>query len=745
MSMLLEMSLAGALLIIVIALVRALVMHKLPKVTFLVLWAIVLVRLLVPFSIPSQVSVFNLGNILNNRVNESHIPQIYETSPIRLPAFTPIWQPPAGSAIVDASPSDMATATVRPIGNPGRPAIQPMSLVYLVGVVLSTVFFAVLYFKHRVEFRTSLPVSNDFTVQWLARHKLRRRISIRVSDKISAPLTYGILRPVILLPKVTDWANHSQLKYILAHEYVHIRRFDTLTKLIMAVALCIHWFNPVLWAMYFLFNRDMEITCDEAVIKMFGETSKQSYALTLIGMVERRSYLPVMYNHFSKHAIEERIISIMKIKKATIIGTMLALALIVTTAAVFATTGMGYTHEPVVLASASGNPPASSQDYNGQAAPATSSQGASGQAVQTTSPYDSNSQFNIVVDDFLAGEPTANEITAEVAAQTGVTALEALFGGNLDGATIEMFFMARVEAGIGRGSDDGWSINVVNSWTDRLGMTPDEIFDYVRERSERDYTFEIGLNVDSLASQVGLTSDEFINAMHTAYITKRTVPVVEGWARELGVTKEYLFDNMGYPADGSVIIDAANTLGIPVEDFVFILGNVWNTTMTTWQRPERPAMWTGRYVPEGAMFDKFAFQVNAETGELMAASYTPWAVYTIGRPDTAFRIQDWNADVDVSATPYENYELANRAMDIAQEFNLLGAAITRARVSTILQMTNIVTEVPTLEFGVDVQCVNGNTVHIRFSGPLDGNLELQSVAISDAHFVDTSEFDWVAR
>ncbi len=92
-------------------------------------------------------------------------------------------------------------------------------------------------------------------------------MEIRQSDRIAALLTYGVLRPVVLIPKQTDWTDETRLKVILTHEFVHIRRFDTLTKLLLAAALCIHWFNPFVWVMYVLANRDIELSCDETVVR----------------------------------------------------------------------------------------------------------------------------------------------------------------------------------------------------------------------------------------------------------------------------------------------------------------------------------------------------------------------------------------------------------------------------------------------------------------------------------------------
>ena len=110
-----------------------------------------------------------------------------------------------------------------------------------------------------------------------------------------------------------DWKNEKQLQYVLSHEYVHIYRYDTVTKLIVTLALCIHWFNPFVWVMYILFNRDIELACDESVIRQFGEKSKSAYSLMLINMEATKSGLLPFCNNFSKNAIEERITAVMKI------------------------------------------------------------------------------------------------------------------------------------------------------------------------------------------------------------------------------------------------------------------------------------------------------------------------------------------------------------------------------------------------------------------------------------------------
>ena len=210
-------------------------------------------------------------------------------------------------------------------------------IVWAVGVLVCALVFAIAYWKCRQEFQTSLPIDNGFIQNWLKSHRLKRSISVRQSSRFSAPLTYGVFRPVILLPMSTEWENTKALQYVLAHEYVHIRRFDSITKLVLIAVLCVHWFNPLVWAMYILANRDIELSCDEAVVRLFGENTRAAYARTLISMEETRSGLTPLCNNFNKNAIEERITAIMKMKKTSMFSLVLAVALIVGVTTGFAT------------------------------------------------------------------------------------------------------------------------------------------------------------------------------------------------------------------------------------------------------------------------------------------------------------------------------------------------------------------------------------------------------------------------
>ena len=315
---LLQMSFLGTVIILLIVVLRAVLINRLPKKTFLILWWIALIRLLVPFSIKSVTSIYSLLQSIYSDIN-----------PVRT-AQTTTFLPIHGNMPEIAN--GLSEAMVQ-----RTESISILSVIWLAGLLLCFGFFAVSYIKCYREFRFSLPVENDILEAWKEKHPLKRSLSIRQTETIAAPLSYGVIRPVILMPKNTEWKNIYQLRYVLEHEYVHIRRVDMLTKLIMIAAVCIHWFNPLVWVMYILFNRDLELSCDETVVRRFGMDIKSVYATALISMEEKKSGLTPLCNSFSKNAIEERIRAIMKIKKTSKFAVMISAVLVIGVTGGFAT------------------------------------------------------------------------------------------------------------------------------------------------------------------------------------------------------------------------------------------------------------------------------------------------------------------------------------------------------------------------------------------------------------------------
>lgn len=319
----LQMSISASILILAIVVIRSLFIHKLPKKTFLVLWGVTLFCLLIPFSInlPSNVGVFyNISTIADRAI-----------ALVADATNTQTANPYIGTIPNVPNANDIHTwvTGIVPEGvTQIAPQVSPVVIVWVIGMVGLALFFLVTHFRCRREYKTALPLENDYVNEWLQKQKLWRSIQVRYSDKINAPMTYGIWKPVILFPKTTDWQDNAALLCVLTHELTHIKRFDVLTKWLLAAALCVHWFNPLVWVMYILANRDIEFACDETVVWTFGEKRKSAYALALVGLEEARSGFFPLTNNFAKNAINERIVAIMKLKKRSIVSMAVAFVLV---------------------------------------------------------------------------------------------------------------------------------------------------------------------------------------------------------------------------------------------------------------------------------------------------------------------------------------------------------------------------------------------------------------------------------
>lgn len=382
-----EMSLTGGIMVMVVFLVRSLLLHRLPKKTFVILWGIVALRLLIPVRIPSQWSFYSLWDVslldaplldasswngvswnVSSWGDSSAVsadlaedglqglfvaggaePEEQSVSPKggtgkaaggNAGAYGDDGpQEGMGQAGIETPPEVGFAADGSGAESKAEAAGRWAGILWRGGSLLCAGYFAAAYFQCRRRFSESLPVKKACVEEFLAAHRLRRRVSVRCLWGIRAPLTYGVWRPVILFPAGIDWEDRDRTEFMLTHEYVHIRHFDAVLKCLMIAALCIHWFNPLVWALYIQCNRDIELSCDETVVYLLGRQSRGSYAMTLISMAEKKSLPMPLYNGFSENVLEERIEAIMLTRKKSL-GIGIAAALLVAVVAfVFATSG----------------------------------------------------------------------------------------------------------------------------------------------------------------------------------------------------------------------------------------------------------------------------------------------------------------------------------------------------------------------------------------------------------------------
>lgn len=304
----LQLSISGGLLIIGIMVVRALSINRISKKFFVLLWDIVLLRLLLPFTVTFQFITTNLFTSVPKQIDQviqqrvSDLPVIKGASAAYIPAGTGVSQ---------------------------QENIPVFQIIWLSGLIALSLFFIIAYYRDYRKLREALPIKhNIFLNHWMKEKQLKRKVVILLSDRVNTPVTYGMFSPKIILPRTMDLTDHKALRFVLEHELVHIKCHDNLWKIVALAALCIHWFNPIVWIMQILFNRDLELSCDEKVITSVGAEQRQEYALTLINLAGNKSGISFLHSSFGKNVIKERIVSIMKYKKTSIISIICVIVLI---------------------------------------------------------------------------------------------------------------------------------------------------------------------------------------------------------------------------------------------------------------------------------------------------------------------------------------------------------------------------------------------------------------------------------
>ncbi len=297
-----SMSVSGGIFILAIVAVRSLLQNRLPGKVFQALWFAVFLRLMIPFSIPCPCSVYTLAEKLAMECSIDGMPWNHADN---IAVFDEMSGNKASGEAVSANAANDADLDLRTVWLP----------IYLGGVFLCILYYVSVYVRCHREFATSLPIEDLKVQEWAWELSLRRKVSVRQWEGVETPLAYGIIHPVILLPKSLVKADREQLRFVLLHEYMHIRHFDTVKKIFLILSCCIHWFNPLVWAMCILANRDIEIACDENVVRYLGGESRADYAYALIDLEEQKGARFSFGNSFCRNAMEERVVAIMKEKK----------------------------------------------------------------------------------------------------------------------------------------------------------------------------------------------------------------------------------------------------------------------------------------------------------------------------------------------------------------------------------------------------------------------------------------------
>ena len=338
---LLYMSAAGAVLIIIIALIRLFSLRQLPKQAFLLMWLVVVIRLLTPFGSAFRISVPLPSAAEKPALIEAYPPQENDYSAVRPESLKTAEQTGIHSQAPKAA---HPTSFEQPAVKTGLTTASILTIIWASGAVIFAAFMAVMYLRGIKKFRNAVKVSSPELDAWKAAHPLRRGYEIKALTGLETPMTYGIIKPVILIPAGVK----GDLKYALEHEYTHMRRLDALWKLLLALTLAVHWFNPAVWLMYRLADRDIELSCDEAVVRRLGDCSRGDYARALIYAEESRIKASPLFSGFGTNTTKERITEIMNYKKKSALSIIAAVIIVALLAACSTTapTTAGNSTEP---------------------------------------------------------------------------------------------------------------------------------------------------------------------------------------------------------------------------------------------------------------------------------------------------------------------------------------------------------------------------------------------------------------
>ena len=292
----LNMSLTASVAIVFVLLLR-LLLKKAPKVISYALWSVVLIRLLCPVSIESGLSLFGLFDTPTVDMTEHSSAVEYIPSNIVHTEFPEVVLPVpgVGEAITDVLPQGEEQLRADPLEGP----IFIATYVWWGGILVMAIYGIVTYLRLRRKLITASPL----------------RDNIYLADDIDSPFVMGLFRPKIYLPSAMEAREQS---YILLHEQHHIRRLDHVVKALAFAALCIHWFNPLVWVAFILSGKDMEMSCDEAVVRKLGTQIRADYTASLLSLATGKRIIAGMPLAFGEGNTKGRIKNLANWKKPAV-------------------------------------------------------------------------------------------------------------------------------------------------------------------------------------------------------------------------------------------------------------------------------------------------------------------------------------------------------------------------------------------------------------------------------------------
>lgn len=318
-----SMSLTASLVILAICGAR-LLLRQAPKKFSYWLWAGAAFRLVCPFSFPAAFSLLALAPAAQT---------VAETGPLTEVSYLP------GAGLPAAAPGVGAADAALPQAAGAGQALglwEVLGLVWLLGAAALLIGALVAYLRVKGQVATAVKFAHN----------------VYECGAFRSPFVLGFFRPKIYIPFGLE---PRQREHVLCHESAHIQRRDYLVKPLGFLLLAIHWFNPLVWLAFHLMSRDMEMSCDEKVLSQLGEEARREYSLSLLSIGSRRRFPAPNPLAFGETGVKERVVNVMKFRRAKRWVTVAAAVAVVAVTAACAANPAGES----LLPSAS---PASSED-----------------------------------------------------------------------------------------------------------------------------------------------------------------------------------------------------------------------------------------------------------------------------------------------------------------------------------------------------------------------------------------------
>jgi len=339
----LELSISGVIVAVIILVVKVLVGRKLSARWHYIIWVVLLVKLIMPVSFHSQVSVFNIVQPLNQAVQSISNKSVPEVAPIipdnKMPETAQV-----NNLVAQPINNDSVQVTTN---SKELDLMSILSYVWLTGmlvILLGMLFFYLRIYRIIIRNKvSSSPVILNLFQQCLTEARVKKKVSLYCTDGLKSPFVIGVFRPKVIVPVLLTYnLDEAGLKSILMHEITHIKTYDPFVRWLMIIVQSIHWFNPVVWFSINHMIRDCELACDASVIDDYSQDMRKDYANMLLQMGEERVIKSDLSSvlSFGESHLKRRIVDVINHKRYSKITMIVAISILLIVAVILLTNGV---------------------------------------------------------------------------------------------------------------------------------------------------------------------------------------------------------------------------------------------------------------------------------------------------------------------------------------------------------------------------------------------------------------------